>query len=183
MTKEYTKKDLLDYLRHFRYEINRSPSMEDFADHPECPNPTTYQNRFDSWNEAKREAGVGILQHGRVEDDELIDDLRQADDMIEGNLSAPEYSEVGKFGINIYCERFGSWNDAKEKAGISTSKFGSKYSDEYLLDHLIDLRSELGHMPAEPEINEDDGPSANTYRNHFGSVVTAKNEAKKLLEG
>lgn len=178
MSNKYTRKELLDYIRHFWYEMNRTPGSEDFSDHPECPTSSTYEDRFGSWNNAKREAGVPLLTREDIQDEELIRDLQRADENTNEFLSISKYKEIGEFSERPHIDRFGSWNNAKEAAGLEITKAGTGYTPEELLDRLDTLWAELGDKPSESDINQSDGPTAQTYRNHFGSL----DEARKKIE-
>ncbi len=68
--------------------------------------------------------------------------------------------------------RFGSWNAAKRKAGLSVQRFAT---DQELLDPLRDLARRLGHVPTPSEIDEARPltVSRTTYAAHFGSLRLA----------
>lgn len=53
-------------------------------------------------------------------DEEMLDSLRQASERVDGSLSQGKYSETGmRPSYSSIIARFGSWNDAKELAGLS----------------------------------------------------------------
>ena len=56
--KQYTIDALLDYMKRFNKENGRSPTAEDFKNHPEYPNCVTYQRVFGSWSNALKGAGL-----------------------------------------------------------------------------------------------------------------------------
>jgi Homing endonuclease associated repeat len=60
--------------------------------------------------------------HRDVPDEELLADLRHADEVLRAKgrpLSFRTYSAVGRFSGSTFAERFGSWNKAIAAAGFS----------------------------------------------------------------
>lgn len=54
----YTDEELLDFLMLFYKENERAPTEEDFSNHPEYPNFSTYVKHFGSWEKAKKLVGL-----------------------------------------------------------------------------------------------------------------------------
>jgi len=73
-------------------------------------------------------------------------------------------------------EHFGSWNEAKRKAGLVPRRFATR---EELLDLLRGLGEELGRIPTARDIEEHRGrmPSKSLYWHTFGSLANALREA------
>ena len=73
-------------------------------------------------------------------------------------------------------EPFGSWNEAKRKAGLVPRRFATR---EELLDLLKALGEELGRVPTARDIEEHRGrmPSKSLYWHTFGSLTNALREA------
>jgi Homing endonuclease associated repeat len=73
-------------------------------------------------------------------------------------------------------EHFGSWNEAKRKAGLVPRRFATR---EELLDLLRALGEELGRIPTARDIEEHRGqmPSKSLYWHRFGSLSNALREA------
>jgi hypothetical protein len=73
-------------------------------------------------------------------------------------------------------EHFGSWNEAKRKAGLVPRRFATR---EELLDLLRKLGEELGRVPTARDIEEHRGqlPSKSLYWHTFGSLANALREA------
>ena len=74
-----------------------------------------------------------------------------------------------------WCGKFWSrWNEAIEAAGYSNpNKMQSAYTDDFLIEKLIELIQELGHFPTSPERRlkghqDKDFPTHNTFA-RFGS--------------
>jgi hypothetical protein len=63
----YAEEELLNELRRFHDENRRIPRWKDFdADHSKYTNPCTYQNRFGSWNNALKMAGLWEKRYNRI---------------------------------------------------------------------------------------------------------------------
>src|ERR671939_1302519 len=73
-------------------------------------------------------------------------------------------------------EHFGSWNEAKRKAGLVPRRFATR---QELLDLLRGLGEELGRIPTARDIEEHRGrmPSKSLYWHTFGSLANALREA------
>jgi hypothetical protein len=73
-------------------------------------------------------------------------------------------------------EHFGSWNDAKRKAGLVPRRFATR---EELLELLRGLGEEIGGIPTARDIEEHRGrmPSKSLYWHTFGSLTNALREA------
>src|SRR5215218_5465864 len=73
-------------------------------------------------------------------------------------------------------EHFGSWNEAKRKAGLVPRRFATR---EELLDLLRQLGAELERIPTARDIEEHRGrmPSKSLYWHTFGSLANALREA------
>src|SRR5207247_2727117 len=73
-------------------------------------------------------------------------------------------------------EHFGSWNEAKRKAGLVPRRFATR---EELLDLLRELGAKLERVPSARDIEEHRGqmPSKSLYWHTFGSLGNALREA------
>jgi hypothetical protein len=73
-------------------------------------------------------------------------------------------------------EHFGSWNEAKRKAGLVPRRFATR---EELLDLLRQLGAELERIPTARDIEAHRGrmPSKSLYWHTFGSLASALREA------
>lgn len=61
----YSDEELLEWLREVSMDIGRSPSEADMNRHPAGPRVGAYQDRFGSWNAAKRLAGLETFEWGK----------------------------------------------------------------------------------------------------------------------
>jgi hypothetical protein len=71
--------------------------------------------------------------------------------------------------------RFGSWNNAIERAGFSpfTGTTEDLFSREELVDELQRLAEEVDRPPTTQQMNEQGRYSVSPYQNVFGSWIDA----------
>lgn len=62
---QYTKDDLIDYLKELAGILNRTPTCEDIANTPNFPSPSTYHRFFESYGNACKLAGLE-LNHNNI---------------------------------------------------------------------------------------------------------------------
>lgn len=98
------------------------------------------RNRFDTWNKAKKQAGVQRTQGGtkNITKEELLKDLKKASEKVEGRLTQKKYQEHGNHSPGTIYDRFESMTEAKEQAGIDEETYDNKkkITDEKLLEEL-----------------------------------------------
>jgi predicted HNH restriction endonuclease len=56
---------------------------------------------------------------------EIIEDLNNVREKVDGNLTCKKYDEKGNFSSQSAIKKFGKWNDAKRAAGFDDSSFQS----------------------------------------------------------
>lgn len=54
-----------------------------------------------------------------VSEEELLKDIRVADKLVDGYLSSTKYDRQGRFSKSKAADQFGSWQEAREAAGIT----------------------------------------------------------------
>ena len=154
------------------------PTREEFDQDEQAPAATTTTTYFESWNDAVESAGFEPNSPGRKQvytDEELIGHIqRLGDDGI-----APSHRAVNDDpdapSILVYINRFGSWQEAVDRAGMKKSE--QVYFKQDILDHLTRI-SEDGVAPTMVEFDDDDeAPSSGTVINQFGSWEEAVQEA------
>jgi len=183
----YSREELLQWLRDLGEE-GRPPIQADLQDEPDAPHKWTYQNRFESWEQALQEAGFSAeaveerakrRDDGRVyTEEELLDEVRDLADKFDRSPRCVEVREQADISIETLCYRFGSFNDALRAAGLSVTKphdEDPKYSREELLEYIRELTAKQLKPPTAAEMGDADGvPSANTYQRRFDSWTRAK---------
>lgn len=184
----YTPGELLDRLRELARTTGGPVTQEDANNSPNCPSAPTYQRHFSSWNEAKKAAGLETVDADetpvRYTDEELCDLLRRLAAAVDGPVTIRDLEAAEGYPDHTTFERrFGSWNEAKQAAGLDPvekgqGQRGNTYSDEELLQLLRDCATEIGGSLTKEAVNQVKGyPSASTYRRRFGSWTRAKEKA------
>jgi len=119
----------------------------------------------------------------RYTDDELLEELRRLAEEYEGPPSAGLIAEEAIASRSTYFERFGGIPKARKKAGLGTKNGHEircdyvKVADEELLDDLKRLADVLGRPPSTTEVDELGEYCNGTYRDRFGSIAEAREEA------
>ncbi|MBN2423007.1 hypothetical protein JXB41_07310 [Candidatus Woesearchaeota archaeon] len=125
--RRYTKEQLIHFLKKLSKELKKTPTADDINKKKKYPCSSTYVNRFGSWNNALKQAGLKLNIFFHYNKKELIDNLKQI------------YKELGRVpkskdikgkkwmaSYSTYKKYFGSWNNALNKAGIKkTSEYNS----------------------------------------------------------
>jgi len=113
-----------------------------------------------------------------------LEDLKQFSRTVDGPVSAKKMTEEGPYSANTYINRFGSWNEAKERAGLVQFEEGEAKSpgrkgasEEGLLEEIRRLRSELGRSPRIDDLQKHGKFSFSPYYRVFGSWNAALEEA------
>jgi len=90
--------------------------------------------------------------HFKIPDKALLNDLRETAKILgKQSLKCYEYRVAGNFGTNTIQSRFGSWNNALEKAGLKIF-FQRKYTEDDLLKNLKNVWDSLGRQPCCKEV-------------------------------
>jgi hypothetical protein len=119
---------------------------------------------------------------GTISDDELLNELR----ILAATLGkTPSRSDMTKRGnsttkrLYLYDRRFGGLSEACEVAGLSANLGGKdlEYSDDELLQHIVDLKSLLGRTPTQEDITTAGKYAIGAFKRHFG---TYNNALKRL---
>lgn len=112
---------------------------------------------------------------------EIIDDLKRVAKLLNSDyLSGRVYGNEGRFGLTTIRYRFGSWNNAKVRAGLSLHKNDQqrrKLADADLLKHIVDLTLLLKKMPSEYDVTAAGVFSNRPYSDRWGSFVRAREKA------
>jgi hypothetical protein len=114
----------------------------------------------------------------RYTDEQILAELSECAQRLGRSPTMREFAADP--GTNVHpqtvIEHFGSWNEAKRKAGLVPRRFATR---EELLDLLKGLGEELGRIPTARDIEEHRGsmPSKSLYWHTFGSLANALREA------
>ena len=123
LMKKYTKEQLLFFLEKLAKKIKKTPTISNINKNKKYPSSSTYINRFGSWNNSLRKAGLKLNSRKKYTKKELIENLNQL------------YKELGKIpktkdlknkkwmaSSSTYRKYFGSWRSALKAAEIKKSE-------------------------------------------------------------
>ncbi|WP_280985286.1 homing endonuclease associated repeat-containing protein [Halorhabdus utahensis] len=111
-----SREELLFELQRLTDELGRPPTgpeMHDFG----AFSHSIYQRKFDTWNNALREAGLDLHDNKGTPDGELISEIQSLVDELGRVPAAQDMNNKGKYMHSTYQSRFGSWSDAVREAG------------------------------------------------------------------
>lgn len=174
MTKKIPREDLLDDLTRVAEKVDRAPTQEDYNEHGTYSTPT-YHRRFGSWMAALTAAGHDPENRRgrgyRRSRSELLTEMDRLADELDRPPTMDEMETVGAFSPRTYINRFGSWTDALEAAGLSmpADRGNRPIPKEELREELAALGNKLGRPPTEDEMDALGKFSTSTYQNRFGS--------------
>jgi Homing endonuclease associated repeat len=114
----------------------------------------------------------------RYSDEQILEELAASAKRLGRSPTMREFADDSKTSVHpqTVIEHFGSWNEAKRKAGLVPRRFATR---EELLELLKELGEELGRIPTARDIEEHRGrmPSKSLYWHTFGSLANALREA------
>jgi 5-methylcytosine-specific restriction endonuclease McrA len=112
------------------------------------------------------------LRRRNVPENELLADLKRVAIVIGGeSVTAVIYADKGKFGVNTFLRRFGSWHNALEAAGLQIVH-NVNITDEALFENIATVWQHLGKQPFGRDMEKSGGISKyalGTYEHRFGS--------------
>jgi hypothetical protein len=119
---------------------------------------------------------IKLKRNGGVAENELLGDLKMvAQKLGKSGLTMDEYEKQGQFRRNSYKRKFGSWNQALERAGLGIVKRGNNsITEEELFQNLINVWETLGRQPSQNDLSKE--PSkfpASAYKRRFGTYNKA----------
>ena len=114
----------------------------------------------------------------RYSDEQILAELSACAERLGRSPTMREFAADEETTVHpqTVIEHFGSWNEAKRKAGLVPRRFATR---EELLELLKGLGEELGRIPTARDIEEHRGrmPSKSLYWHTFGSLANALREA------
>lgn len=128
----HNKQDYIDAIQYVADKIGKSPSKSEYRANKKYHHPSDYSicNHLGSWNNAKKIAGLNTLNNRRragYSKKEAINSLQSVADKIGKSPSQLEYNANKKDhhpSINWISDNLGSWNNAKDAAGLKQCRDG-----------------------------------------------------------
>ncbi|MFZ2804597.1 MAG: HNH endonuclease [Patescibacteria group bacterium] len=123
---------------------------------------------------------IKLRRNAGIPEDELLEDLISVGKKLnKKSLTMDEYEQNGNFKRGVYKRRFGSWNEALHKAGMSIVKRGNNtIGEEDLFSNLSQVWDLLGRQPSQGDLDAHFSQfHSGTYKKRFGTY----NNALKLF--
>lgn len=118
MPDSYSDEELLDDLRSVADDLGETPTAHEYSERG-VVTYTVLADRFESWNDALRTAGLDINQEHKLTDEALLEEIHRLNDVV--SATPPRKSDLvehGNHSPRTYDDHFGSWNRAVEAAGF-----------------------------------------------------------------
>ena len=117
----------------------------------------TFRRRFGSWVNVLAVCGLeqikGRSEMEKVRPDEIINDAKRiAAELSTCTVTSRQYVTLGAYSYNTVIEKFGSWKNLVEQAGLSETGFAPKYSDNELFTEIERIWSILGRQPTTTDL-------------------------------
>lgn len=109
-----------------------------------------------------------------VDDEALLEDLKRvARELNAGTVTLPRYREVGLYADSTVARRFGSWNQALLRAGLTSSN-ELNISEVRLFENILTLWQAFGRQPRRSDLAKAPSKiSQGPYNRKFGSWSSA----------
>lgn len=108
---------------------------------------------------------------------QILSEIRRTAEKNNGEpLGRRRFELETGIAVSDWCGvHWARWGDALQEAGYPPNEFQEAYSQEFVIDHLIDLICELGKFPTNAEIKmksraSEDFPGHTTFRNQLGGM-------------
>jgi hypothetical protein len=147
---------------------------------------TTVMRRFGSWEDAKERAGITEDLSNRTgrdkkyTDGDVLRHIRECADRHDGKATVELLNnESDLIAPSVAVERFGSWSNAKEEAGVKADNRADnhrpqKYSDEDYYELLRECKEKHGSVTQRVFDDDDSFPSSGAVSQRFGGWDKAK---------
>ena len=146
LRRRYSDREILAELKACARRLGRSPTMREFAADPASTvHPQTVVERFGSWNEAKRRAGLVPRRFATKED--LLGQLRQLGDELGRVPTAKDLDARRKRmpSKSLYWHTFGSFTEALRAAGFDVP-VGEERLERAIVQG-VEIARRLGRLP------------------------------------
>lgn len=108
---QLTERDLTEDIKRVASIIDKTPKKKDYDKHGKYDSSSmTYV--IGSWNNALEKAGFDILSYRNISEEKLKEELHRVAEELGRKPTSRDIENKGKFAVNTYLRRFGSWNEA-----------------------------------------------------------------------
>lgn len=135
---------------------------------------STIRSHFGSWKNVQLKLELrttrNVQEMKRISDDDLINDLLRVAKTIESSkVTSTQYYEKGKYSYPTITERFGSWSNFIERAGLAQTDFIKPITYDELFEELERIWILLEKQPTTTHMKKGISKySLDTYMRRFG---------------
>jgi len=165
--RDVSRKDMIAEIQRLAEELGKSPAVHHMRDQGKF-GVTTISREFGSWNTALELAGCEPNKEMNVPEERLINELTRLRDKLGRPPTAEDMLRDGAYSVGTFDRRFGSWNNALQRAGFELHNRRNIPQDE-LVDELRRLSSKLGRTPTAVDMQSHGRFGYATYPTTFGS--------------
>lgn len=116
---EFSESDCLEALNEAANQLGRTPTMDEYDSMNLSPSASTIADHCGTWQLAVAKAGLDRKSHREYTEENCINALKNAADIIGSEPSLSKYNELGlRPSASTIQEIFGSWSEAKKAAGV-----------------------------------------------------------------
>lgn len=120
---------------------------------------TTFIKRFESWLNVLEKLGLRTERNStemkRISDKALVKDLLRVSELLDKKIvTSTEYYDHGKYSSPTITERFGTWSNFVDKAGLEQTGFIRKIEDEELFSEIERIWTTLGKQPTTTDMKK-----------------------------
>ena len=186
---KYSDEEMLEMIRECKDRHGNASPKTFNADDDYC-SVSAVMRRFGGWSEAKAESGVeddhsSSSSSGRQKeysDTQILSFLREAKRR-NGKVTPEILQQEPDLCVpSVVIERFGSWSDAKQEAGLTSdrrtfNRRQQKYTDDDYKEFLRECEDKYGKVTQRLFSQDDEFPSTGAVRKRFDTWNDAKRAA------
>lgn len=114
-------KALLNELTRLKDRLGAPPSKSDMEQYGSFSS-RPYLQRYGSWNNALRAAGLDVNQHMNPSRHELLAEIKRMANQLDRSPTGEDMENSGRYGRSAYYDEFGTWHDAIDAAGLEPTE-------------------------------------------------------------
>lgn len=190
----YDDASLLNELRRVALLVKSPVLTQSEFDRRSKASASVIRRRFGTWHGALSLAGLGDRYSGTPEakryltrgfrsftDDELLAELWAVAEKLGAKaVTIEQFNRHGTMNAETIRRRFGSWQRAVEKAGLTISNRGKRYSETDYFENLLKAWTHYGRQPTYGEM--DRAPSRIRAKAYEAKWGTWRKGLKAFLE-
>lgn len=167
--------ELLEALQDLAAELGRAPTKQEMEEKGRFGR-NTYNNHFGTWNKALEKCGLEPNKTHGIEKAELLNEIQKLAEKLGSAPTQQDMREYGRYSPGPYFDRFGTWNNTLNEAGLKENR-QYDISQDKLIEKLKQVARELGYTPTIGEFREVADFSTKPYRDTWGTWNNALEKA------